>query len=468
VTKPVIENNLRAERIAAGFATVERLAERAGLDPVWCSYIEDGRVLATAEEYRALLDALGGIPANRIYDRTWRQLTLIDPAPGNGMTGPSQMWRKWRDEGHLLISRDELNYYDTQPGADHSAEVYVNMSCGTQRSPHLLQDTVGVLQALGVSFVAAAGPSAGCCGKPIMMNNSIEAFERHRQCRVERSQAWGATTQVNWCGACQQVGTSAVARQELTDGSARPVREIQVLPFLAEQLRALGDKIPWQKAVRRRVLAEGHPGMSNVHAEMHRAIVGLLSMVPGVEVVGMYDGWWADSPCALFGLEGSAPPAWTLEPETAAEIEQHRQRLAVDIRSRGADTVASMHFACHQMWSRYASDDLDVVNPVSILAEALGRAHPDRYQEATRHGDTQRLLVESRPRWQEWGMTEQRATEMAESICRGQYVIANVAMKEADPASYAMTRRLDAGSFCGGCGGCGNASHYLNMAEPAS
>ncbi len=463
MTKTLIENNLRAERIAAGFGTVEQLAERAGIDPVWCSYIEDGKVLASADEYRALLEALGGIPANRIYDRTWRQLTLLEPA--QGMAAMSASWHRWRDEGQMLISREEMNYHIKSPGPEHTAEVYVNMSCGTQRSPHLLQDTVGVLEALGVSFVAAAGPSASCCGKPIMTNSSVEAFERHRQSRVERSQAWGATTHVNWCGACQQTATSVAARHELADGSVHPVREIQLLPFLAEQLRVLGDKVAWQRAVRRRVLAEGHPGMSNVHTEMHRAIVGLLSMVPGVEVVGLYDGWWEDSPCALFGLEGAPPPAWTVEPESAAEIAEHRQRLAGDIRSRGADTVACMHFACHQMWSRYASDDLDVVNPVSILAEALGCAHPDRYQEATRHGDPQRLLDESRPRWQEWGMTEQQAAEMAESICTGQYVIYNVALKEADAESYATTRRVNAGSFCGGCGACGNASHYMKTAR---
>lgn len=464
MTEPLIANNLRAERIAAGFETVEALAARAGIDPAWCSYIEDGKVLANREEYERLLDALGGIPANRIYVRAWRQLTLLDQTdPMPGMTRASKMWREWRDEGHLLMSREELNYFDRQPGPDHRAEVYVNLSCGTQRSPHLLQDTVSVLGALGVSFVAAAGPGAGCCGKPLAMNKSQDAYEQHRQSRIDRSQAWDATTHVNWCGACQQISSAAAARHELADGIVHPVREVQLIPFLEERVRALGDKVPWKTEVRRRVAAEGHPGISNVHHHSQQVIANLLSMVPGVEVTAFYDGWWELSPCAAFGLEGSPPPAWTERPETPEELDDHRARLAADVHARGAETVSCMHFTCHQMWSRYASDALDVVHPISVLAEALDCRYPDRYQEAIRHGDPQRLLEESRPRWQSWGMTEERAAEMAESICTfgsgGAKYVVNVALAEADGKSYAMTSRINAGSFCGGCGGGGCQSH---------
>jgi hypothetical protein len=378
------------------------------------------------------------------------------------------MWRGWRDEGHLLMSRDELNFYDRQPGPGHEAEVYVNMSCGTQRSPHLLQDTVSVLGALGISFVAAAGPGAGCCGKPLFRTGDDVAFARHRKDRIDRSRAWGATVHVNWCGACQQTSTAVAARLELAEGVVHPVREIQLLPFLEERVRALGDEVPWKKQVRRRVLAEGHPGMSNVHADSQQVIPKLLAMVPGVEVTGLYDGWWELSPCATFGLEGSPAPAWTESPESPAELDEHRRRLAADVRVRGGDTVSCMHFTCHQMWSRYASDRLDVVHPISILAEALDCAHPDRYQQAVRHGDAHRLLEDARSRWESWGMTEERAAAMAESIVTfgsGTRTVVRVAFDEADSESYAMTRRVNAGSFCGGCGGGGCQTHFRPAAS---
>jgi Fe-S oxidoreductase len=451
----LIANNLRAERIRAGFESVEELAERAGMDATWCSYIEEGRVLATSEELDLLLAALGGIPGSRIYEQTWRQLTLSKD-PGYVMDTIAKMWRAWRDESHLLMSREEINFYDRSPGLDHEAEVYVNLSCGTQRSPHLLQDTVSVMEALGVSFVAAAGPGAGCCGKPLFRGGPEGAYERHRTNRIERSQAWGATTHVNWCGACQQTSTAAAARHELLEGVTHPVREIQLIPFLRERVSELGDRVRWKKDVHRRIVAEGHPGMSEVHAGAQRDIAELLSMVPGVEVAGVYDGHSVLSPCATFGLEGSRPPEWTQRPETSTEREDHRRRLAAEIHGRGADTVSCMHQTCHQKWSRYASDELTVAHPVSVLAEALGCAHPDRFQEAVRHGDPQRLLDEARPRWEAWGITEARATELAESIC-GMSADDFVPLRdiEDDPESYAMQRRMSAGLSCGGgCGGC--------------
>nr|WP_238351515.1 helix-turn-helix domain-containing protein [Kribbella shirazensis] len=446
---------MRAERIRAGFESVHELAERAGIDPTWCSYIEEGRVLATGEELDRLVTALGGIPPSRIYEQTWRQLTLLK-RPGYGMDTMSRLWRAWRDESHLLMSRDEINFYDRPPGLDHEAEVYVNLSCGTQRSPHLLQDTVSVLEALGVSFIAAAGPSAGCCGKPLFRNGPEGSYERHRTNRIERSQAWGATTHVNWCGACQQTSAAAAARQELLEGGPPPVREIQLIPFLRERVGELGDKVRWKREVRRRVIAEGHPAMSEVHSSAQRDIAGLLSMVPGVEVAGLYDGHSDLSPCVTFGLEGSRPPEWTRRPETPAEREDHRRQLAAEIHSRGADTVSCMHQTCHQKWSRYASDELAVVHPISVLAEALDCGHPDRYQEAVRHGNPQRLLEESRPRWESWGVTAERAAELAEALCvMAADDYAPITEIDDDPDSFAMQRRVRAGLSCGGgCGGC--------------
>jgi helix-turn-helix protein/cysteine-rich protein len=469
VNEQLIANNLRAERLAAGFATVDELAEHAGIDATWCSYIEEGRVVANKDEFEAILAALGGIAGDRIYERGFRQLTLTEPN-ARSTDAMSRMWRGFRDDGHLLMSRDELNYFDTAPGLDHSAEVYVNMSCGTQRSPHLLQDTVSVLEALGISFVAAAGPGAGCCGKPLFRSGPEGAYDRFRQKRIDRSVAWGASVHVNWCGACQQMSTVAAARLELAEGVMHPVREMQLIPFLRERIAELGDRVPWKKEVRRHVIAEGHPGMSNVHHGAQEDIVPLLSMVPGVTMVGLYDGWSELSPCAYRGREGSPTPEWAQRPRTPEEIEEHRQVLADEIRVRGADTVACMHQTCHQAWSHYASERMAVIHPISVLAEALDCGHPDRFQEAVLRADPQWLLEESRPRWESWGMTEERAAERATSICfrdatehtrnSTAYVegrsdlLGGITVQIGDSDSFAMKRRIEAGLGCGGgCGG---------------
>src|SRR5262245_9130865 len=112
MAEPLIVNNVKAERLAAGIGTVADLAERAGIDPSWCAYIEEGLVLPTADEYRRLLAALGDIPAARLYPRAWRQLTKVDGLAGGSIAGTARMWKTWHDESHMLMSQDELNYFD--------------------------------------------------------------------------------------------------------------------------------------------------------------------------------------------------------------------------------------------------------------------------------------------------------------------------------------------------------------------
>jgi hypothetical protein len=75
----------------------------------------------------------------------------------------------------------------------------------------------------------------------------------------------------------------------------------------------------------------------------------------------------------------------------------------------GADTVSCQHQDCHLLWSYYASERLSVIHGVSVLAEALGVEHPDRYQGAARLADPEAVLEQTRPIWSAWDMTEDEA-----------------------------------------------------------
>jgi hypothetical protein len=65
------------------------------------------------------------------------------------------------------------------------------------------------------------------------------------------------------------------------------------------------------------------------------------------------------------------------------------------------------------MWSRYASDRMKVRHCVSLLAEALGVAHPDRAQAAAHIGDPVEVVRQTRPIWESWDLTEAEALELA-------------------------------------------------------
>ena len=82
----------------------------------------------------------------------------------------------------------------------------------------------------------------------------------------------------------------------------------------------------------------------------------------------------------------------------------------------GADTVSPTHQTCLQRWEPFSSEAVDVRHIVSILAEALGVAHPDRFKAASRLGDTTAIVEQTRPVWSAWGMDEERATKVTREV----------------------------------------------------
>ena len=407
----VAPNNIKAERERAGFATLAELSERASIDLATYEAIEDGRILPTTEEFERIRGALGGIDQSRLYRISFLQLMGVDPKYSK--MAPAKLIRAVGGAKELLVAKDELTWQERRVKPDEPVEVFLALSCGTQAAPHLLLDTISVFEALGVSYYAAAGP-AGCCGKPYVANRMSTVGDAWSREKTHFALEIGAEQIVSWCTACQQNATILAARRSVTAGTTHPIRESQTLTFLKERILEMGDRVPWKREVKRKVLAEGHDRTSPVHAAALEAEVALLNAIPGIEVVDTYDGFTPDSPCAYAAREESYG-TWRKD-ETPEDVVAHRAELAAMVRARGADTVACQHQGCHQAWSRYASDALAVKHPVSIVAEALGVDHPDRYQAAARIGDPKEIVEQTRPVWTTWGISEERALELAKLV----------------------------------------------------
>jgi hypothetical protein len=103
-------------------------------------------------------------------------------------------------------------------------------------------------------------------------------------------------------------------------------------------------------------------------------------------------------------------------PGSRAEVEQYRVELAGIAESWGADTVSPQHQTCLQMWAPFSSERVRVRHVMSLLAEALGVEHPDRYLAASRLGDIQAIVDQTRPIWSAWGMPEELAYERARRL----------------------------------------------------
>ena len=416
-----VRKRLREERRAAGFATPEGLAARAGIRPDVYEHMEAGRLLPKTDEYRRIKKALGDIPDDRLYLIDMLQLIGVAKYGSPGVETAPKMMEFVAGAKKLLVARDEISWDETRRRPDHPVDVFMSMSCGTQASPHLLQDTVAVANALGISFVATAGP-AGCCGKPYIGFGQEAAGEGFTLTKAEYARSIGAKTTVVWCNACQQTATLRADRRRILEGREHPVRETQVLPFLVEEVARLGDRVPWKKRLARRVLVEGHDGWSFSHSGSFHAAAKLLAMIPGVEVVAMYDGSDDDlSPCAWRSRPASRGPLKM--DETAEDVAARRVGLAALAKARGFDTVACEHQGCHQVWSKYASDGLRVQHAVSILAEALGCAHPDRFQAAALLGSPEEIVAQTRPVWTTWDIDEAQALELARREFQARYAV---------------------------------------------
>jgi len=415
----IAPNRLREEREAAGYATPEALASRASIAADVYRAIEHGLILPSQPEFERLRDALGGIAADRLYVMNFRQLLGVEGYV-RGKQKFADMFASKRAAERLLVARDEVRWLDERPGPTPAqpVDIFLSMSCGTQESPHLLLDTLAVCDALGVTYVAAAG-AAGCCGKPYVASGHEDVGENWITAKMQRAVAMGAKAQVNWCTACQNTSELAAARRGVLGGTVHPIREVQLLTYFEERLRELGDRVPWKTAPRRRVLAEGHIEYSPIHAEAARANERLLALIPGVESVEFYDGFNAESPCGGRARETSQGP-WTA-PKTTEEIKHRRVELAEMAAAHGADTIACQHQGCHQIWSRYASEGLRVRHAVSILAEALGCAHPDRYQAAVHLASADEVVAQTRPIWSTWGMSENEALGLAKNLADPRY-----------------------------------------------
>jgi hypothetical protein len=210
------------------------------------------------------------------------------------------------------------------------------------------------------------------------------------------------------CTQCVNTFGDVERRERLHGGT--PPENIQMHTLIERTLLALGDAFPWKRSIRARVLVL-RQDISPVHRDASDTVARWLALVPGVEVVS-----FVDQEIVRVSGSGNAHVIMSGPAPARDDILRKREQLADLFAARGADTMAAMHHTGQQWWSRFASDRLAVRHPISILADALGVAHPDRYQAAACIGDPEAVLEQTRPIWSSWGMREERARSLVATI----------------------------------------------------
>jgi hypothetical protein len=350
--------------------------------------------------------------------------TSSAPVPRRDKPSPRAIYRSQVEPMPLLVAKDEIRWLTQAREPDRTVDVFLLLGCGARGIPHIFLDSVAVFEALGIRFVAGAGQQF-CCGNPYRPDRT-DAADRIAAHSIDRMTSWGAKALVHWCTACHITFTawSGGADQVWTGGQVAPmqarkapqdsVENFHVHDFIERRLRQLGDRVPWKKTLRRRVLVEGHPELTDIHDAAMTSGGRMLSLVPGVEVLG-----YVEAPKRFARPGGNCNSALT--ELDVHDVQKIRHELAEQAQARDVDTISCQHHNCHRTWSRFASERLRVQQCVSIVAEALGVGHPDRYQTLALLGDTEAIVDRAEPSWSTWGLDRNEAADLAGRVFDPKY-----------------------------------------------
>ncbi len=264
--------------------------------------------------------------------------------------------------GGLLAEPEDLaRLGDGRPGADAGpADVTFYTGCNVWKTPHIVLTALDALEAAGVRANVMGGP-AMCCGVYAFNQGDGKVSGRQAFGTVEKLKAAGNSQAISWCPSCQiQIGDLALGNWRAETGET-PFDLAPFYGFIAERIEALR---PHLKPIRpRRVALIERPAIPGAMA----AIRTILGAIDGVELVPL-----------------SVRPAGVME-NTLAVLKDFRdeQRAAIldEASALGVDVLATVYHACHRELCRY--DDgrpFEILNVMSLLAEALGKPREDRYK----------------------------------------------------------------------------------------
>jgi hypothetical protein len=316
----------------------------------------------------------------------------------------SRFFNDFADAQHLQMSRDEMTWQQIHAEPERSAAVVLNLSCGVQTTPHLMLLQVALFKALGVDFVATAGPQY-CCGRMLQRYGKTELGDRMAGKAIRHFASWQPQTNVQCCGSCLIEFDHHVTQLRAATGTA-PFEVVHITDFLLDTLKRLGDAVPWRRSVPMRVLLHAEGAELHVTKVRQReAVIETLGLIPGVEFVGMIKDPSLGLPCAT-----SSPGAPSiLNDLTPEQYRLVQAELRTQAQATGADAIVTHHHFCHREWSKFGSEAVPVLHYQALLAEALGCPVPDRFQHIWRLRDSNEMVEQTRPYWRSWGISEEAA-----------------------------------------------------------
>jgi Fe-S oxidoreductase len=274
----------------------------------------------------------------------------------------------------MQIVPDKFRRVFTPPPARQVPVVFY-LGCNALRTPHLLFNSMAVLDALDVDYEVVGGPSS-CCGViATKWEGNADTGERVTSNTIDRFEGFRPEKVLNWCPTCQ------LHLGETLDGFRKRTYDFDHLTkYLTGRIDALREKfvIP----IAKRVIVHAHVGRADICQDVDM----LLRAIPGIEIIEtVFESGYT---CGGSGCSKA--------PELA--VREHAE-LINRAHATKADILVTLYHGCHTVFlSAEAASQLRVLNFTDLLVEALGGIpHVDRLKQFQLLGDWGMIVDDARP-----------------------------------------------------------------------
>lgn len=261
------------------------------------------------------------------------------------------------------------------PGKPRKADLVFYLGCNALRTPHLLFNSMYLLDALNADYEVVGGPSS-CCGVvAAKWEGEIERGGRVSTHTITRFESYQPERVMNWCPTCY------LHLGETLDGYRKTSYEFgHVTQYLVERIDTL-QKL-FIKPVNKRVVLHSHVGLGQVGADVAK----LLRCIPGLELIEIVQE--SGYTCGGSGCSRS--------PELR---EKEHAELLERVRQTHADTLVTLYHSCHLAFVGAEKEgDFKVLNFTDLLVEALGCVpHEDRFKHYVLREDWNLIYEEALP-----------------------------------------------------------------------
>jgi len=308
--------------------------------------------------------------------RALRKGDPIDRRKQSGKDDFKGMSRGVRLISRLQMSPELLNRLNPSSHPDRPAppDLIFYTGCNMLKTPHIGLLCLDVLDRLSVSYEVHGGP-ANCCGILQLRSGDDENSVRQGAKTIERFTATGTTEILSWCPTCQIQFGETLMPGYAADGSA-PFDVTMFPVYLANRMSDLKPLMTTR--VEKRVALNEYPGAIGVT----EAVTGLLSAIPGLEVVEL------KLPRAGYQMTSLTNRDYA---------EKHLADLLRAGEAAGVTTFASVFHGDHREFVSHEPHwPFEIVNYMDLIGESMGFHRPDTFKKLKLMQDVDAMMAEAK------------------------------------------------------------------------